>query len=122
MKKHLILITVSGQDGPGITTNIMQTFSAHAVKLKDMGQAVTHGLLSLSFLIETKEPDSLLKDLLFITKKINLHLDFSPFTLSANKSLGQKNESLILSCVSRLDLTPYFLKEMTSILAKHNIN
>ena len=46
----------------------------------DMGQAVTHGLLSLSFLLDAEEEGenshSVLKDLLFETKKLGMNLDF----------------------------------------------
>ena len=52
LAKDFILITVSGQDRPGITAALMRVITASGQKISDMGQAVTHGLLSLSILIE----------------------------------------------------------------------
>ena len=46
-----ILVTVSGPDGPGITARLMKIISLYNVDVLDMGQAVTHGLLSLSFVL-----------------------------------------------------------------------
>ena len=64
-----ILVTVSGPDGPGITARLMTIISSYKVDILDMGQAVTHGLLSLSFVLgfnaESNEGGNVLKDLLF---------------------------------------------------------
>lgn len=64
-----ILVTVSGTDCPGITARLMRIASEYSISVLDMGEAVTHGLLSLSFVLEFKTNDenssgNVLKDLL----------------------------------------------------------
>ena len=54
MSADHLLITVAGPDHPGITTELMAIIHQSGDALEDMGQAVTHGLLSLSFLVEIK--------------------------------------------------------------------
>ena len=66
----IILVTVSGPDFPGITARLMKIISEYSVEVLDMGQAVTHGLLSLSFVLglnpdEKNSNGNVLKDLLF---------------------------------------------------------
>ena len=67
MSKDYILVNVSGKDQPGITSNLMKMIVKGNHSIADMGQSVTHGLLSLSILIDVNQDsqDSLLKDMLF---------------------------------------------------------
>ena len=69
-----ILITVSGQDKPGITSKLVKTIIEGGGKLTNMGQAVTHGLLSLSLVFNKDgaqfEQDLILKNLLFEAKHL----------------------------------------------------
>ena len=44
MKKNLVLITVTGQDHPGITARLMKCVMASNSKIEDLGQSITHGL------------------------------------------------------------------------------
>ena len=53
-----ILVTVSGPDQPGITSMLRNAITQSGGSIADMGQAVTHGLLSLSIMIEIKNRDS----------------------------------------------------------------
>ena len=74
-----ILVTVSGPDGPGITARLMRIISEYNVDVLDMGQAVTHGLLSLSFVLGfnsdvNSQNGNVLKDLLFEANMMGLTL------------------------------------------------
>ena len=68
-KPQQILITVSGQDRPGITATLVHTIIEGGGHLTNMGQSVTHGLLSLSLVFSPCEnsfdPKLILKNLLF---------------------------------------------------------
>ena len=77
----IILVSVSGPDGPGITARLMRIISEYKVDVLDMGQAVTHGLLSLSFVIglnsdEKSSNGNVLKDLLFEANLMGLTLSY----------------------------------------------
>lgn len=121
--EHL-LITVSGPDKPGITSALMKILSRSTHGLVDMGQAVTHGLLSLSFVIEFhKEPegDNILKDLLFEANKLGLTLNYQ-IVNNGQEPTETAQEKFIVSCVSVERITASFMRDMAQTLAQFKIN
>jgi phosphoserine phosphatase len=122
MSKELVLVTVSGPDHPGITAELMNCIMNSEAKLQDMGQSITHGLLSLSFLVslESKENSSLIKDLLFTAKKMKMNLDFE--IIQKDQEIHNSGDKYILSCVCLSNITADFIYDVSSILAKNNIN
>lgn len=121
--EHL-LITVSGPDKPGITSALMKILSRSTHGLVDMGQAVTHGLLSLSFVIEFhKEPegDNVLKDLLFEANKLGLTLNYQ-IVNNGQEPTEVEQEKFIVSCVSVERITASFMRDMAQTLAQFKIN
>jgi phosphoserine phosphatase len=123
VNNSLILINVSGKDQPGITSTLMKAIIKGQHSIKDMGQSVTHGLLSLSILIDvsnSSDQSSLLKDLLFEAKKMNLTLDFQAVEQISN---GQSHiQKHIISSAAREEIPPKFIAQMSEKLAIHNIN
>jgi len=118
-----ILVTVSGPDHPGITSQLMKTLVKNKTKLKDMGQAVTHGLLSLSFLLDTDEEGEnshVLKDLLLETKKMGMNLEFQ--VIDAKNTPKPPLEKYILSCASPDQLTPGLLADVATLFSANGIN
>tara|TARA_R110000868_G_scaffold61524_5_gene187001 strand:+ start:1489 stop:2676 length:1188 start_codon:yes stop_codon:yes gene_type:complete len=115
-----ILVTVSGPDQPGITSKLMHLVTEHGAVLKDMGQAVTHGLLSLSFLIEVggDEP-RVVKELLFSCSQMNLTLTFQDVEMRDLPDVGEK---FILSCVSTGNLPASFVRDVADAVAGAGIN
>jgi phosphoserine phosphatase len=121
----LILVNVSGPDHPGITARLMKILADKKVNIVDMGQAVTHGLLSLSFVmrfIDNETDHGVLKDLLFEAKKMNLALEFNDVTENAEINPAVPLEKFILSCVSMDNISGNFLLDLSQLLAKANIN
>jgi len=49
--KDILLITVSGQDKPGVTSAVADVLSRYAVTMLDIGQAVIHDQLNLGILV-----------------------------------------------------------------------
>lgn len=121
--EHL-LITVSGTDKPGITSALMKILARSTHELVDMGQAVTHGLLSLSFVIEFNtepEGDNVLKDLLFEANKLGLTLNYQ-IIKNVQEQSHQLQEKFIVTCVSVQRITASFLRDMAQTLAGFEIN
>lgn len=120
---NLLLIHIAGTDQPGITTRLLKELSDTNHKIIDMGQAVTHGLLSLSILIDTDNPIPL-ESLLKTAKEMQLELNFK--ILERNKldihTANSYFNPFILSVVSSTLPPAIFLKEVTSILASEKIN
>lgn len=119
-----ILVTVTGPDHPGITSELMKTLVKNKTHLMDMGQAVTHGLLSLSFLVDADEEGEnshVLKDLLLQTKKMGMNLDFQVIEPKKNKK-SATHEKYILSCASPLAITAEFMADIATLFSKNGVN
>ena len=124
INKQLVLVTVTGMDKPGITHNLMSIISESQAKILDMGQSVTHGLLSLSILLDVDhdEDSPLLKDLLFSAKKMELTLDFKVLSEDISDARSFDKERFVLSCVGQSHITPAFMRDITAILSKNKMN
>lgn len=122
----IILVTVSGPDCPGITARLMKIISEYSVDVLDMGQAVTHGLLSLSFVLglnpdEKNANGNVLKDLLFEANLMGLSLTYK--VVEKNIITPEMDgEKFIVTCVSPTKVTAGFVADLAAILANFKIN
>lgn len=122
----IILVTVSGPDCPGITARLMKIISLYSVDILDMGQAVTHGLLSLSFVLglnpdEKNANGNVLKDLLFEANLMGLSLSYKVVDKDI-QTPEMDSEKFIVTCVSPDIVTASFVADLASILANYKIN
>jgi phosphoserine phosphatase len=119
-----VLIKVSGPDHPGITSELMNIIRKTNNPLLDMGQSVTHGLLSLSFVIrvseENNDSDHVLKDLLFAANNLGLKLDYK--IVEKEVIPNQEMEKFILNCVSVDNINANFVGDIATVLSTHGIN
>lgn len=122
----IILVTVSGPDCPGITARLMKIISEYSVDVLDMGQAVTHGLLSLSFVLglnpdEKNANGNVLKDLLFEANLMGLSLTYK--VVEKNIITPEMDgDKFIVTCVSPTKVTAGFVADLAAILANFKIN
>lgn len=122
----IILVTVSGPDFPGITARLMKIISEYNVDVMDMGQAVTNGLLSLSFVLglnsdEKNSNGNVLKDLLFEANLMGLTLSYK--VVEQNISTPEMDgDKFIVTCVSATKVTASFVADLAHILANFKIN
>lgn len=127
LEGKIILVTVSGPDYPGITSRLMRIIADFKVGIRDMGQAVTHGLLSLSFVLELNSGDqnnssgAVLKDLLFEANKLGLSLSYKVVD-SIIKNENLQDEKFVVTCVAPTLITSDFVADLAKILADHQIN
>lgn len=122
----IILVTVSGPDYPGITARLMRIIADFNVGIRDMGQAVTHGLLSLSFVLELNNDDNkssgaVLKDLLFEANKMGLSLSYKVVD-SIVKNENLQDEKFVVTCVAPTLITSKFVADLAKTLSDHKIN
>jgi len=122
----IILVTVSGPDCPGITARLMKIISEYNVDILDMGQAVTHGLLSLSFVLglnpeEKTQSGNVLKDLLFEANLMGLSLSYKVVEkqIFTPEMYGEK---FSVTCVSPDKITASFVADLAHILAQSKVN
>jgi phosphoserine phosphatase len=120
-KKDFVLVTVSGQDQPGIIAAFSRILVDNHVEIVDIEQASLQDFLGLSFLLDMsgarQAKDSVLKDLLFEANRLHLTLNFRIFSEREVRARNSKN----------LFVLTYFgdtraLAEMTGILGDENAN
>ena len=89
--KEIILLNISGEDKPGVTSAITHILAQYQINILDIGQAVIHDTLSLGILIEVpKEAESspLLRDILFKAHELNMNIRFQPVEERSLRKLG----------------------------------
>jgi phosphoserine phosphatase len=120
-KKDFVLVTVSGQDRPGITAAFSRILVENQVEIVDIEQASLQDFLGLSFLLDMSEAkqskDGVLKDLLFEASHLGLTLNFRLYSEKEVKARNSKN----------LFVLTYFgntraLAEISNILGEENAN
>lgn len=80
---ELILVNISGQDRPGVTSALTDILAKHEADILDIGQADIHHTLSLGILFKTDSQRSggILKDLLFKASELSVNIRFSPTSI-----------------------------------------
>lgn len=75
-----LLITVAGPDRPGITAQLATLLAEANARILDVEQAVVQRFLTLHFLValDDAQSQSVLKDLLWKARELNLHINFEP--------------------------------------------
>lgn len=124
---QVFVITVSGPDHPGITSELMRLVSKYGDEIIDMGQAVTHGLLSLSFVLRISSADKnghspVIRELLFAAKDMGLELGYEEIKSEDNDKVIDHKKIFILNCVAVDHITPGFICDIATILAHNKIN
>ncbi len=80
---ELILITISGQDRPSVTSAVTEILAKNGAKILDIGQAVIHDTLSLGMLVEVpagRDSSALTKDILFRIHELDMQVRFQSIT------------------------------------------
>ncbi|MBP1663940.1 MAG: serB [Bacteroidetes bacterium] len=81
MNSEIILITISGEDKPGVTNAITTILGKYNATILDIGQADIHHSLSLGILFKTPDDSNsgnILKEVLFKCNELNMHVRFKP--------------------------------------------
>ena len=89
---ELILINVSGEDKPGLTSSITRLLGEYDVDILDIGQAVIHSYLTLGILIRVPseaESSPILKDILFLAHELAVSIHFTGIESAPEGSSSQ---------------------------------
>ena len=82
--KELVLISVTGEDKPGVTATIAKLLGDHDVDVLDLGQAVIHQHLSLGILVNVPDAsEHVFKALLFESHRLGVQISFAPVPRTA---------------------------------------
>jgi phosphoserine phosphatase len=122
-KQQQILISVSGQDRPGITAGLTHLISAMDANLLDIEQVVTHSLLSLSMIVSLNSDRShrdLLKELLFKAHELGVHLTFQVLEEEGLKKQANK-QTYVITCLGD-EVNAKVIARLSAILFEEGIN
>jgi phosphoserine phosphatase len=124
--REIVLINITGQDKPGLTSSLTHILAQYEVAILDIGQAVIHDYLSLGILIEipsAHSSSSILKDLLFKAHKLGIQIRFSAIDEKsyAGWAVGYGQERRIITLLGR-KLTAAQLSEVTAAIAANQLN
>jgi len=125
MDTRMVLITMTGQDAPGIIAAVTGHIAASGARIRDIEQTVTHTLLSLSVLIDfpaagESDRKPLIKDLLFLAKELGLDLDFQVLEEADYRRKTAQNTYVVT--VMGGEVSAAALARVSRILADHAVN
>lgn len=82
--KEIVLLTVSGEDKPGLTASLCAVLAESDVNILDMSQSVIHSTLSLGMVIELPKQENpahnVMKEVLFKAFELGVTVKFSPIS------------------------------------------
>lgn len=125
-QREIILLNISGEDKPGLTSTLTDVLAHYNVNILDIGQAVIHEDLGLGILFEVPakaESSPILKDLLFKAYEVGLNVKFTP--IPENKYdewvANQGKERFIVTLISK-KLTAQQLAAVTKEISDQGLN
>ncbi|MBY4675685.1 phosphoserine phosphatase SerB [Marinobacterium arenosum] len=123
---EIILMTLSGEDKPGVTSALTAILAQYKINILDIGQAVIHNTLSLGILIQVpKEAESspLLRDILFKAHELNMQVRFQPVLDGEYEQWveHQGKSRHIISLLAR-KISAEHIARVTQVAAAHGLN
>ena len=123
---EIILINISGDDKPGVTTAITEILGNYNATILDIGQADIHNTLSLGILFKVSNRDdsgNILKEVLFKCSELNVNVRFTPITLDRYENwVGRKGQNRYIVTLLAKVITANQLSEVTKAIADQNLN
>ncbi len=123
---ELILITLSGQDKPAVTSAVTKILAEHNANILDIGQAVIHDNLSLGILVEIpEERDSspVVKNILYRMHEIGMQVRFQPITEASYDEWvkHQGKQRHIVTLLAR-QISAEQIEALTSVVSSQGLN
>ena len=124
--KEIVLINVSGEDKPGLTSSITGILSDYDVSVLDIGQSVIHDTLSLGLLVEmsaTGDSSPVLKDVLFRVHELDLQARFTPVSEESYSDwVAQQGKPKHIVTLLARKINANHISKVTSLMAAYNLN
>ena len=124
--QDVILITVSGEDKPGLSTSLLGVLAQYEAKILDIGQAVIHSTLSLGILTQVPEGvpwGNVARELLFRAYELDLKIKFRPITIEEYNEWtdAQGKDRHIITLLGAV-LNADHMARLTRIIRDHGLN
>lgn len=125
IQEEQILIRITGQDRPGLTTAVMAILSRYNAHVLDIGQADIHSTLSLGILIRIDEKGAgqVMKELLFKATELGVNIGFAPVSDDEYEDWvnRQGKNRYILTIIGR-SLSARNIEATTRVITAQGIN
>ena len=124
-KKEQILISITGQDRPGLTASVMTILSRYNTQILDIGQADIHNTLSLGILVRMDESYSgqVMKELLFKATELGVNIGFSPISdTEYEKWVGRQGQHRYILTIIGRTLAAKQIASATQIITAQGLN
>lgn len=121
---ELVLISVTGEDRPGITAAIGRLLGEHRVDILDVGQSVIHNHLSLGILVNIPEhSERVFKELLFASHNLGISIRFTPVSKDSYDAwvASQGRGRFILTLLARR-IRAAHIAEVSKVIADCGLN
>ena len=122
---EIILVTINGEDKPGVTAALTQVLANHDAFILDIGQADIHRSLALGILFKTKQGfgGDILKDLLFKAYELDITIRFTPISNErySNWVKMQGKNRYIITLLGRV-LTAKQIAAVSQIISEQGLN
>ena len=121
---ELILISVSGEDKPGITAAIAELLGHYDVDILDVGQSVIHNHLSLGILVNVPEAsEKVFKALLFESHGLGVQIRFTPVSEeSYDEWVGLQGASRYILTLLARRIKASHISAVSSVIASNGLN
>lgn len=122
---EIILLTINGEDKPGLTASLTEILARHGAFILDIGQSDIHKNLSLGILFKAADNNSgdILKDLLFKAYEMDVTIRFTPISNERYSNwVGMQGKNrYIITLLGRV-LTAEQIASVSRIIADQNLN
>ncbi len=126
MKKEIILISISGEDHPGVTSSITDILGRAHATILDIGQSTLHHQLSLGIMIlltNVEHSGDVLKDILFRCSELGMQVRFTPINEEAYEAwVNRQGKSRYVITLLGHVITARQISLVTHELASRNLN
>lgn len=122
---ELILIRVTGEDRPGLTSSVTEILAKYDATILDIGQADIHNTLSLGILFRSEERHSgfIMKELLFKASSLGVTIRFEPITTDQYENwVGMQGKNRYILTVLGRKLSARQISSATHVLAEQGLN
>lgn len=125
--KEIVLLTVSGEDKPGLTSSLCSVLAESDVNILDMSQSVIHSTLSLGMVIELPRQENpahnVMKEVLFKAFELGVTVKFSPISEDRYEKwvANQGKKRYIVTLLARR-IKALHLAKLSGIIHENGLN
>lgn len=124
--RELLLISISGQDKPAVTSTISSILAEFGANILDIGQAVIHETLSLGMLVEVppdKSAEPLLEQIQQAMQQMEMRVRVNPITKTSYEDwVGQQGKQRHIITLLARRVTGEQIAALTTVVARHGLN